>query len=214
MSGLIGSDLSSFRPDDTSPKLSLPRRVLRHLFTAHSIGIGSQILITGDEAGETATFCSLLGIDASTTVQADSPPERYDAALWIDLSHSNPDRRSLCSSEVLRRSEDLMQRVRPRGTFLYVTRIAAHGTGHEAKCLEAHFAQLADRSQLTVFPDRSFVGFFGGPSRSGFAVGACQTPASQTDPEFWSRHRIERDQFAGEACCAWSADSARSSRAA
>lgn len=212
MSGLLGSDLSSFRPDDEGPTPSIPRRVLRHLVTNHSLGIGSRILIGGDESEELTCFFNRLGIEATSLDPVARRQEQFDAAVWIDLSQSG--RQSLCSLGALERSNSYLQSVRPRGTFFYVMRTAAYGAGHETKCLETHFEQLTDHAQLTVFPDRSLVGFFGGPSRRGFAVGSCHLRSRETETEQFLERRPQTGNRGDIACCVWSDSSTQITRAA
>ena len=204
MEGLWRTEPISLRPRDDIAAPPLPRAVLRHLVTAGGLGVGSRILVGGNDAAAMVALFNRLGLEA---VVAGPASARYDAAIRLDLEPAPGNVRSLLSPSSLERTAGLLGAVRPHGMFLYVARFGEH----EAACFERHVATFPGRTQLTVFRGKSLWSFLRPGTRAGFAVAAWQAPAAPVEPTVWSR------RAAGvplTSCCRWADEPSRPRRVA
>jgi hypothetical protein len=210
MEGLWRTD-PSLRPLGEVEFPSQSRSVLRHLVAAGGLGIGSRVLVSGDEAATLAGFLDRLGIDAALA-DGGPPADPVDAAIWLH-SPSGLVERSLLSPEALDRSALLLESVRPAGTYLVVSRIGGAAGGHEAECFERHVASFPGKTTLNVIPDRSFIGFLRGGPRPGYAVATWKSPAGPREPGAW-RRLASAAEARPDSCCRWADEATLSRRAA
>lgn len=185
---------------DADPFSVLPRNVWRHLVATAGLGLRSQVIVAGDAADVAAGFFRGLGCDA---LSADEPScdqsVDCDAVIWLEIVPAVDRTRSLLGVESLQRTAQLLQRVGSRGTFQFVCLVGHDGCAHEVECVESHLKALGEEPRVTVFPARSFAGFFRGAGRT-YAVASCR--AQQR------RNAIEPPLFVADdhhddSCCRW-----------
>ncbi len=211
MEGLWRPRFPSLRPPANTPSTPLPRALLRYLVTAGDLGIGSRVLVAGDGTPVIACF-EYLGIDA-VAVDAGPHDDLYDAVLWIGRNQAPPGKRSLQTHAAYDRTLRWIDALRPQGTLLLVNHLGRMTGGHEPECLRKHLAVLPGPSDLTVIPERPFLGFLRESARPAFAVAAWQVPERPLDPAD-CRERIARTVAFAGSCCRWSDESILRQRAA
>lgn len=163
----------------TDPRVGLPRRLLRHLFSPRHVDVGSCVLdITRDDVNLTG-FLDFLGFDATEFPSgeprlslhgapaverprlaglAETPfpqPERnYDLILARNLGEYQQD---LCSLRTISLTANLLSCLRPRGRMVVLARTEPSGEnspdGHLRSCYARHFSCFPGLCQVCYFPD-------------------------------------------------------------
>jgi hypothetical protein len=180
------------------------------LVLAHGLGVGSRMIVGGDESDLIADFFGRLGCLAETAGAAPLKEGRYHAAVWLELEPPPAADRSLLSPAALGRTAGLLATLRPHGLFVLVARINGPSAGHEAACLEQHVTRFPGQVRLTFLADRTLSWLFGG-TPGGYAIASWQAPAEAVKPALWRR------KVAGTvpaACCRWAETPAQPRRAA
>ncbi len=165
---------------DHAEQYRLPRRVLRHLISAHDIVVGSRVLTVGQGSASLGRYLEYLGFhtscfdeSAEATMQArtrwpdmdhlycgraDSElpftPRQFDLVVLREVEAFAG---SLFSAEAFRTTANLLETVRPGGHLcIRARRDAVTGrirTAHSNECYVQHLSRFPGPYRVHEFPD-------------------------------------------------------------
>lgn len=165
---------------EQEPQYRLPRRVLRHLISAHNIVVGSRVLTVGQGSASLGRFFEYLGFRASSfdespeaTLQArtswsdrdqfhcDRPdgelpftPRQFDLVILREVQAFAG---SLFSAEAFRTTANLLETVRPGGHLCVLARRGSESgrpqAAHHTECYVQHLSRFPGPYTVNEFPD-------------------------------------------------------------
>lgn len=205
-------------PDDGTWYLGfpkLPRRLAEALFPPRIMRPDSRVLLVGSTT-RLMTWMDWLGLQADllpeVTPEACSrlPEAAFDIVLVQSLPQHFP---SLCGTESLQATAELLAHVRPGGRLVVLGRSEPtwnqFPTGHLRSCYARHLGCFDGLCQVYYFGDpwtnwKTWNWMVGLQPRSGFIAASLTIPEQPMERTYWtSAAQREAHRTVGE-CCLWS----------